>query len=121
MRRPGFSAKFAFLLSGLLIWALHFLFVYGVNGLACARGFAGNEMGGFGVVPLTVLAATAVALAFQGAILLVAYAGHGPGIHGEQDNSLGEFWRFTTAALAALSLVAVVWTGLPALFIHPCA
>jgi hypothetical protein len=120
MKHVGFHVKLVFLLSGLLIWVLHFLFVYGLNGLACARGFGGNIAWGVGVVPLVVVAATVIAVLLEVWVLAVAFAGGGPGINGEADRSVREFWRFTTATIAGLSLIAVVWTGLPAFFIDPC-
>jgi len=116
-----FPVKFLYLVSGLVIWATHFLLVYGLNGVACARRFSGTAGWENDVVPAAVLAATAVAIVINGVILIAAVLGRGPGIGAEPDASVRNFWQVTTALLAGLSIVAVAWTGLPALMIGPCA
>ena len=121
MARSSFVAKLCFLLGGLLIWGFHFLFVYGVNGLACARGGQGNGPIGSNVVPLIVALATAIAVLVAATILVVALRGRGPGIADEPDPAVRDFWRFGAAVIAAFGIIAVTWTGLPALFIAPCA
>jgi hypothetical protein len=118
--RSGFASRLLFLTAGFLVWALHFGFVYGLNALACARGFSGNMIGGFGVVPVVIVAATVVALLLQGLIAITAVSGRGPGIGGEPDTSVRAFWRYTTAALSALSAVSVFWTAVPVLFTQSC-
>lgn len=116
----GFTRRMLFLLSGLLIWALHFGLVYAVTTIACARGFSGNSGGGLGVVPLTIAAATCFAVVLQGLVVITAGRGHGPGIGGEPDTSVREFWRYATVGIAVLGAVSVAWTGVPVLFVHPC-
>lgn len=119
--RSGFVAKFTFLLSGLIVWAVHFLFVYGVNGIACARPQLGPDVQAGSFVPATVLVATAFCVAATCGIALVALKDYGPGISAEEDASLREFWRFTTATNAGLAAIAILWTAVPALFIRPCS
>ena len=80
--RFGFAGRLLFLTAGFLVWALHFGFVYGLNGLACAREFSGNMIGGFGVVPVVIVAATIVALVLQGLVAVTAVSGRDPGIGG---------------------------------------
>jgi hypothetical protein len=119
--RPGFATKFAFLNGGLIIWAAHFLFVYGVNGIVCARAPLGVEFLGGTFMPWVVLVATVFGVAASCAVALLALAGRGPGIAAENDLSLREFWRFTTMIIAGLAVVAIVWTAVPILFIRPCS
>ncbi|MFC7397516.1 hypothetical protein ACFQU1_09965 [Chelatococcus sp. GCM10030263] len=121
MATAGFVSKIAFLMGGFLVWAAHFLLVYGFNGLACARGFDRTMLLGVGTVPFVVGVATLIALALDALIFAAAVAGHGPGISGEPDGSLRRFWRYVTGAIAVFSFVAVLWDGLPALIIEPCA
>ncbi len=116
----GFTRRLAFLLSGFLIWALHFGFAYGLTAIACARGFSGNSSGGFGVVPLAIVAATGFAVVLQGLVAITAGRGRGPGIGGEPDTSVREFWRYATVGVAVLGAVAVAWTGVPVLIVRPC-
>jgi hypothetical protein len=116
----AFARRLVFLLSGFLIWALHFGLVYAVTAFACARGFSGNSSPGSSIVPLTVAAATCVAVVLQGAIVVCAGRGRGPGIGGEPDTSVREFWRTSTMGIAVLGAVAVTWTAVPVFFVRPC-
>jgi hypothetical protein len=120
MLRSSFVARLAFLFGGLLVWAAHFLSVYAVNGIACARGLDRIAVAGLGLVPVIVVAATLVAVASCGAILALALLGRGPGIS-DGAPSVREFWRFGAAVLAGFAVVAILWAGLPALMIPPCA
>jgi hypothetical protein len=86
--------------AGVLVWALHFTVVYGFTALACARGFAAAAPWGVGIA--TVVAALAAAA------LLVT-------------NLRTEFIRWMTAGIAAFALVAILWEGVSALFVTPCA
>jgi hypothetical protein len=119
--RAGFIARLTFLPGGLLVWAAHFLFAYGLNGLACARGFDRAELFGFGLVPLILAVATLAALTAACIILVLALLGRGPGIAAETEGGVRDFWRFGTAIVAAFSIIAVIWTAIPALIIAPCA
>lgn len=64
------------------------------------------------MVPLTVGAATVIASAATGAVLISALRG------GEQDPSTSRFLQRLALGLAVLALVAIAWNGLPALLVH---
>jgi hypothetical protein len=70
-------------------------------------------------VPIVVIALTVAALAGTGAVLRCAVRDGGDaapaGAKGE-----AEFLRTMTITVAALSLVAIAWNGLPALLVSPC-
>jgi hypothetical protein len=85
---------------GPLIWLVHFSVLYGFNAIACARGFPG-------AVPWVVAAAT-LALALAAGFLVLK-------------TTKDEFVDWLSAALAALSLLAILWQALPALMVSPCA
>ncbi len=119
MAAAGFIGRLVFFTGGLLVWAAHFTFLYGFHALVCARPGTGTVTPG--VVAVTIGAATLVAIAVNVAILLMAMRGQGPGISGEEDPAMRQFWRFGTAMVAAFSLVAIVWSGIPVLVIPPCA
>ena len=87
----------AFLLSGLIVWAAHFFLLY-----AFASLFSGNDLARW----LT-LAATLPALAADGAV--VWWAVRGP------RSVVGAWGRQLAGLGAALSIVAVVWQALPAI------
>jgi hypothetical protein len=84
---------------GPLLWALHLTALYGFTALACARGFAH-------AVPWVIAVATLV-LGAAAALLMLRF-------------SKPQFMDWLTAALAALSLVAIVWQALPVLLVSPC-
>lgn len=114
-----FFRRIALMSSGLIIWAVHFTLIYGFNTLACTRAFADVRVMGFALVPVVVVALTIVALAGTGAILLASarYRDAGTRSNGEDEAA---FLHYVTVSVAALSLVAIAWNGLPALLVSPC-
>lgn len=87
------------ILAGPLLWALHFAALYGFTALACARG-------GAAAIPWVAAVAT---LLLGGAVGLLMVK-----------LSKEQFIDWLSAALAALSLLAIVWQGLPVLLIALC-
>jgi hypothetical protein len=98
----GFTSAVARMSAGIAVWALHFMAVYGVTALACARGWPREPAVAVGWASL----AAVVAL---GAVLL----------HNWRRRAAFEAWF--GAATAALALVAVVWEALAAGVVTPCA
>jgi hypothetical protein len=90
-----------FMSSGVVIWALHFGAIYGLTGLACARGW--QE-----VVPPGVALATVVAAILALAVLVAGW------------RRRAQFESWMTAGIAALALVAIVWEALPVLIVPIC-
>ncbi|ANW00896.1 hypothetical protein [Bradyrhizobium icense] len=118
MDETGFMRKSLFVLGGLLIWAAHFLFVYVLNALACARNFQELQLLGFGVVPVTIALGTAFAAAAVLALLIIAL--RVPDRIMDTREPSTDFLRQLAVAVALLSLVAIGWSGLPALLVQPC-
>lgn len=87
--------------SGVIVWALHFFAIYGLTGVACARGMPA-------AVPWAVALPTAVAAAV--AALLVARG----------MRRRGEFEHGIAAGLAGFALLAILWEALPLLMVAPC-
>jgi hypothetical protein len=98
------------MLSGALIWAAHFLALYGFAALACARGFAHTQWLGIGVPVWTTGTATMIALATLLAIVATSIR-RWPSV---------AFIDGMTAAVAALAILAVIWETLPVLMLRPC-
>lgn len=121
MATAQFMVRIGFLMSGFLIWAAHFLGIYGFNGVVCARNLQDTVVLGFNLVPLVIVTATVIALVLDFLVLAAAVTEQGPGISDEPQESLRQFWRYVTGALAALAFVAIVWDALPALMLPPCA
>lgn len=107
--------------TGLVISSVHFGFIYVFAALACARGFAARRVFDIGIVPAVNGAATLVALIAAFAVLLAAI-GDGAYLRARTDAeaSLLRFLRWLTGGVAALSLVAIAWNGLPLLLIPAC-
>ncbi len=114
----SFIRKSLFVLGGLLIWAAHFGFVYVFNALACARGFQGLRLFGFGAVPVTIGLATTIAAVAVLALLIIAL--RAPGRVNAMHGPSADFLRHLSTAVSLLSLVAIGWTSLPALLVPPC-
>lgn len=108
---PPRESDYAFmrLFAAPVLWAVHFVIVYGAAAVYC-------EQAGVGAGPLPaslfIGAATAAAL---GAIALAAF----PSAR-QIGAPSGRFLAGVTLALAALSAVAVVFTALPILYVGAC-
>ena len=98
------------MVAGALVWALHFMAIYGFAALACARGFAGVRWLGIGVVARRIGVATVIAL---GALLLIV-------ARALRGRAGGGFDAQITAGVAALAAVAIVWETLPAVMVPTC-
>lgn len=115
MRTRSFTRGFLSLLSGPMIWAGHFLVLYGVTGLLCARPSLRMQLLGFDIIGWWVLLSSAVAVA--AILLLHAPAWFGRG-NGDEET---EFATRVGAGLGLLSIVAVIWEAMPALLVPYCA
>ncbi|WEX89712.1 hypothetical protein PZN02_005024 [Sinorhizobium garamanticum] len=114
---PIASAIF-FLLTGPILWAGHFLLVYGVQSVVCVVG------SGAGAPPD--LIQTSIVVVTLGAILLLCFALFFPG-------RLAHVLRYETAdphnrifsirverLLSLLSLIGVIWSGTSVFLIDVC-
>ncbi len=97
-----FVARSAWLASGVVVWAAHFLVIYGFSALACARGFAS-------AIQPVIAVAGVVAVALLAAIIARGWI------------SRARFEHWLSAAIALLALVAVVYETLPAWTVEACA
>jgi len=98
----GLVARSAWLVSGVIVWAVHFLAIYGFTALGCARGFGH-------AAPPAVAFAGVVAAAVLVAIIARAWTRR------------AHFECWLSGAIAFLALVAVVYETIPAWAIPPCA
>ncbi len=100
--RPGFVLRW---FAGPLIWAAHFLVVYGSESLACTRG---------GSHALVVIAATIVTLGALAATTALA-------VRRSRASGQGTAFMDTVAvALGFLSITAVLAMVLPAFLLSAC-
>jgi len=94
----------AFMLGGLVVWAVHFLGVYGVASVADVAGRADMPASLWSVAALTLACAAA-----DGVLLAAAFRR----LRSAPDPLAG-FTAGVAALGAGVSLVAVAWQGLPA-------
>jgi hypothetical protein len=94
---------------GVMLWALHFLLIYGFTALACERGFHERDWLGAGPIAWVVLGATAVTAAAM--IWLMRRL-----LQAEPRT----FVDWLGAALTGLALVGVLYEAVPVLLVKPC-
>lgn len=87
--------------AAIAVWAVHFIAVYGLTGLACARGLPQ-------AVPWAIGVATLLALAALAFLIWVSR------------KDLAVFANWMTAAVAALALLAILWETVPVLLLPAC-
>jgi hypothetical protein len=109
-----FTIEILRMLSGLLIWGAHFLFIYIFTALACARRFYYLSWLGIGIVPWVVALATVAALGGTLAILWSAWRNLRKGY------ATPAFIDWMTLAFGGLALVAILWEALPVLLVPIC-
>lgn len=110
----SFTRVFLLMLSGPLIWAGHFLFVYSFTGIVCSRPAVHTEWIGMSMAVWVIGFAALLSIAAIGAIYLkmkksVPAAGD------------PRFVPVMTCMLALLSVVAIVWETLPVFLMPTCA
>jgi len=106
------------LFGALIVWALHFLVLYVHQAVACARGLGAAELAGLPAIRVTAVAATLVALALTGLLLLAsreASRAHEPA---RPDTARFEGWM--ALAAAALAGLGIVYNMIPALMLPLC-
>lgn len=87
--------------AGVIVWAAHFLAIYGFTGVACAHGYGWE-------VPWVAGIATVGAAALVAPILRRGW------------RRRAEFEHALSAGLAAFALLAILFEGLAVLLVTPC-
>jgi hypothetical protein len=113
MSSAPFTRAFLLMCSGPIIWAVHFLIIYGFTGLACARRLQHIQWFDIGLLTWVIWSATLIAIA---AIILLMRMRPPKNMH--QDNS--QFVRWLTPALSLLSIVAIIWEAITVFIIPMC-
>ena len=97
-----------FMLAGLIVWAVHFMGVYAIASVAAVVGQADGPLALWLIGVLTLFCATADALILAAAMRQGRRAADG----------LERLICSLAGLAAAISIVAVLWQGLPALIGH---
>ena len=109
----SFPVAFLTVLAGPLIWAVHFLLIYTVNGVVCARpGMQGHWLG----IPLSSWAIIGIGVMALAAMASIYVRRR----HGVPPAGAPSFLPWLAGTLSLLSAVAIVWETLPVLFFTPC-
>ena len=101
--------RFTRIAAPLLPWAIHFVAVYSLQGLVCARGWS-QLAGQTGMIGMTLLALVAV--------LLLGHRAWRRMRAGQQDDDV--FAARTALHVSALACVAIVFTAIPLWLLAPC-
>ena len=110
MAERGFVSTFGPMTAPFLVWAAHFGIVYGINGLACARGLDQVLVLGLPLVTAAILGASAAAVLAAGGLLARSLGGA----------VAGDFVRWFTAVASGAALLAILWVALPVLQVPAC-
>ncbi|MFG1410690.1 hypothetical protein V5G24_06205 [Xanthobacter sp. VTT E-85241] len=102
------SSAMVQLVAGPAIWAAQFLIVYATESLFCSRG------GGADAHHVLVLVTTGIAAALLVVRLILRYRAR------RSSGTTSDFLRDVGTGLDLLALLAVVWTGSPALLLASC-
>ena len=94
-------SRILFMSSGVMVWALHFTAVYGITGLACARGW-------HSLVMPSIVVATAIAAIASVSIIAA----------GLRRRSQFEYWM--SASIAGFGLVGITWGAVPFFLLPIC-
>jgi hypothetical protein len=107
-------------LGGMIAWAVQFTVVYGATSTLCGRGWADATLFGIGVVPFTILSTTLVTLA-AAAILLIVSLREERRWRDQPASPTDSFLSQTSVLINGLSLIAILWNGVPAFILPACA
>jgi hypothetical protein len=115
MRGRGLQALLA-AIAGLIVWAIHFIVVYGAQATACVRGAVAERS-----IVVMVLVVSALALLALLALLLRARSlmRRGPQ-DGAAGDSLDWFMPRVAMGVTLVALLAVVWETAPAFVLPAC-
>jgi hypothetical protein len=107
-------------LGGMIAWAVQFTIIYGATSTLCGRGWADSTLLGIGIVQAIVVATTLLALVPTALMLLVLLRAYRHA-DGEGDRTATLFMMQTGIFINGLSLVVILWHGIPAFILPACA
>ena len=114
------TAQVLLTLGGMVAWVVQFTVIYGATSTLCGRGWADATVLGVGVIHFTILATTLAALAAT-AILLIASLREERQQRDQPASATDSFLSQAGVLINGLSLVAIVWNGVPAFILPACA
>lgn len=108
------------MLGGMIAWAAQFTIIYGVTSTLCGRGWADLTVFGFGIVQATVIVTTLLALVTTVLLFMMLLRAYR---HVDQTHAPAAalFMMQAGILINGLSLMVIVWQGVPALILPACA
>ncbi len=111
-----------------IVWSAHFLWCYVVNAVLCARGVGADTVLGLAAIQWNIVIATALLGAVLLGSLLTAAGRLRSADLRERDPDMSDntpaaqrlFLARATFAIAAVSLLAMVYVAMPAIFFTGC-
>lgn len=108
------------------VWALHFVLVYSLVGLACAEGWPATRLAGVRLLTWALLASTAVTLALIGWLGWRAWRAR-QSLPADDSPAAAagtvprqRFTSLATSVLALIAFIAVMFTGAPMFMLSTC-
>jgi hypothetical protein len=108
-----FTRRFLRLFSAPIIWAVHFLAVYTITGIFCARPHLQGQWLGIDAIVLGICVASAAAIA---AICLL----HQRDWRKCLRSGKTDFTHWTASSLGLLSIIAILWETIPVFIVPLC-
>jgi hypothetical protein len=107
-------------LGGMIAWAVQFTIIYGATSTLCGRGWADSTLLGIGIVQAIIMATTLVALVPTALMLLILLRAYR---HADDEGSHAAtlFMMQAGILINGLSLVVILWHGVPAFILPACA
>jgi len=113
--KTHFGIELLFLIAGPAIWLVHYLFIYTVNAVACARAAWAGQWLGLPASSWVIVAGSALALAG-----MAAATWRQRQRQRMPATCASAFHTWLTAALCLLSALAVVWETVPVFLMPAC-
>lgn len=114
------TAQVLLMLGGLIAWAVQFTVIYGATSTLCGRGWADTMILGVGAVQMTILATTLATFAATAILLIVSLRADRQPVS-PPASVTDSFMNQAAILINGLSLVVILWHGLPAFILPACA
>lgn len=113
-------------ISGMVVWAVWFVLVYGLTGVGCDAGWHARQLPAGNLLSLTMLIATILALALIAWCAWLGYAAWQayPRTELDKGKEAAQRQRFLGLIMCILALLAGIGTvlsAIPILMLNPCA
>ena len=117
MKNASFFGGSARASAPLWLWAAHFAFCYAAVAIGCDAGWQQVRWAGLSALQWALASASAVAIAAAALLLLAACRA---ARHRDRDRGHGGLAARVGMLVAVLSLVGIVWTTAPLLWLPAC-